>query len=161
MIRTIRTDTGGEGVTRIAWRLRSDQVMSEVLDGEAVIIDMASGRYHAAMGVGSTVWEAILAGFSMEDIVSEVGKRHTDLPAEAADQIHQFIEQLVAAGLIVEDGEVQAKPSDDQKNGPETTTPWATPSLESHDDLADLLLLDPVHEVTEAGWPHAAPPGRD
>jgi hypothetical protein len=26
--------------------------------------------------------------------------------------------------------------------------------LETYDDMADLLLLDPIHEVSEQGWPH-------
>ena len=29
--------------------------------------------------------------------------------------------------------------------------------VDAHPD-ADLLLLDPIHEVDETGWPHAAPP---
>ena len=31
---------------------------------------------------------------------------------------------------------------------------WQEPTLDSFDDLQELLLLDPVHDVTEAGWPH-------
>ena len=140
------------------WRVRSAQVMSEVLDGEAVIIDLMSGRYHGASGVGATVWGAISAGCSMEDILNEVARSHTAVPADDADQIRRFIDQLVAAGLVVEEDEGQASPLIDETPAP-ATTPWSTPVLESHDDLQDLLLLDPVHEVTEAGWPHAAPPG--
>ena len=139
------------------WRVRSGQVMSEVLDGEAVIIDMASGRYHAAPGVGATVWQAVSAGCSMEGVLTEVTRVHTAVPDDAADQIRRFIDQLEAAGLVVEEDGEQASPSIAGTTAP-ATTPWSTPVLESHDDLADLLLLDPVHEVTEDGWPHAAPP---
>lgn len=139
------------------WHVRSAQVMSEVLDGEAVIIDLASGRYHGASGAGATVWQAVSAGCSMEGILAEVARFHTAVPEDAADQIRRFIDQLVAAGLVVEDDGGQAPPSIDGTPAP-ATTPWSTPVLESHDDLEDLLLLDPVHEVTEAGWPHAAPP---
>ena len=139
------------------WHVRSAEVMSEVLDGEAVIIDLASGRYHGAPGVGATVWQAISAGCSMEGILAEVARLHTAVPEDAADQIRRFIDQLVAAGLVVEENGVQASPSIAGTPEP-ATTPWSAPVLESHDDLQDLLLLDPVHEVTEAGWPHAAPP---
>lgn len=133
------------------------QVMSEVLDGEAVIIDMASGRYHAASGVAATVWQAISAGLTFDGILSEVGRRHSGLPVNAADAIDLFIKQLVDANLVtqgVTGGETPVN-SDDPSG---QTTAWAPPVLESHDDLQDLLLLDPVHEVTEAGWPHAAQP---
>ena len=139
------------------WHVRSAEVMSEVLDGEAVIIDLASGRYHGAAGVGGTVWQAISAGCSMEGILAEVARLHTAVPEDAADQVRRFIDQLVAAGLVVEVSGEQASPSIAGTPAP-AATPWSTPVLESHDDLQDLLLLDPVHEVTEEGWPHAAPP---
>jgi hypothetical protein len=32
-------------------------------------------------------------------------------------------------------------------------TPWVRPVLESHTDLADLMLIDPVHDVSTRGWP--------
>jgi hypothetical protein len=131
--------------------------MSEVLDGEAVIIDLASGRYHGTPGVGATVWQAISAGHSLEGIVAEVARRHAGLPDDAVSQIRRFIEQLVAAGLVVEDSGGNTPASISEAPVP-AATPWSAPVLESHDDLADLLLLDPVHEVTEEGWPHAAPP---
>jgi hypothetical protein len=140
------------------WRVRSAQVMSEVLDGEAVIIDLMSGRYHGASGVGATVWQAISAGCSMEDLLADVARLHTAVPEDAADQIRRFIDQLVTAGLVVEENGRQASQSIAGIPTP-ITTPWSMPELESHDDLQDLLLLDPVHEVTEAGWPHAAPSG--
>jgi hypothetical protein len=139
------------------WHVRSAQVMSEVLDGEAVIIDLASGRYHAACGVAATVWQAISVGSSIEGILAEVARLHTAVPDDAADQIRRFIEQLVAAGLVDEEDGGQASPSP-ALTAATAATPWSTPVLESHDDLQDLLLLDPVHEVTEAGWPRAAPP---
>jgi len=141
------------------WHVRSARVMSEVLDGEAVIIDLASGRYHAASGVAATVWQAISAGCPMEGILAEVARLHTAVPGDAADQIRRFIDQLLAAELVAEEDGEQVSPS--IAGTPALAiTPWSTPVLESHDDLQDLLLLDPVHEVTEAGWPHAAPPAQ-
>jgi hypothetical protein len=34
---------------------------------------------------------------------------------------------------------------------------FGQPVLEKFTDMADLLLLDPIHEVGEAGWPQRAP----
>ena len=53
------------------WQIDNDKVMSEILDGEAVIVDLASGRYHAAAGVAATVWEGLLCGHSFERIMDE------------------------------------------------------------------------------------------
>ena len=33
--------------------------------------------------------------------------------------------------------------------------PYTAPAVQKYDDLEDLLLLDPIHEVDEAGWPVA------
>jgi hypothetical protein len=31
------------------------------------------------------------------------------------------------------------------------------PTLESYNDMQDLLLLDPIHDVDDMGWPQKAP----
>lgn len=36
--------------------------------------------------------------------------------------------------------------------------PYQPPQVEAFNDLQDILLLDPIHDVDEAGWPMAAPP---
>lgn len=144
-----------------SWRIRHDSVMSEVLDGEAVIVDLQSGRYHAAVDVAATVWTAVGRGVSFDEIVIEVRRRHLDAPADAADQVRAFLAELVDQGLVAPveagtDGVADALDVTDVE-APVATTPWRPPALESHDDLEDLLLLDPVHDVTAGGWPNAAP----
>lgn len=141
---------------QLVWRVRSEHVMAEVLDGEAVIIDMASGRYHAASGVAGTVWEAVTAGRSLDGIMADVRRSHSGVPEDAAEQVARFLDSLTAAGLA--DGVEADDVPPARDDATPRVTPWRPPALESHDDLQDLLLLDPVHEVTEAGWPHAAPP---
>ena len=34
---------------------------------------------------------------------------------------------------------------------------YGLPALERFTDMEDLLLLDPVHDVEEMGWPHVNP----
>ena len=134
------------------WSVDRQSVLSEILDGEAVIVDLTSGCYHAAAGVGATVWSGVVSGDSLEVIMSDVHRRHTDVPADAADAVDAFINSLVAAGL--------AHPADSSAMSTEQLlpeafepTPWVRPVLESHDDLADLMLIDPVHDVSTRGWP--------
>ena len=38
-------------------------------------------------------------------------------------------------------------------------TPFVDPALEKYTDMQDFLLVDPIHEVSDAGWPHTQPPG--
>ena len=134
------------------WSVDRTSVLSEILDGEAVIVDLSTGCYHAAAGVGATVWAGVVNGDSLEAIVAEVGRCHTDIPDDATAVISAFIETLVVAGLArptvgtaSTDGRLSTCAGEQ--------TPWAAPILETHDDLADLMLIDPVHDVTERGWP--------
>lgn len=139
------------------WLVNADKVLSEILDGEAVIIDLASGRYHAAAGVAATVWGGLICGHALDRIMGDVRRLHTGVPADAETAVQAFIDSVVAAGLAQPAANAGSTSDSRVPAGPEPT-PWSEPVLESHDDLADLLLLDPVHDVTELGWPNAAPP---
>jgi hypothetical protein len=43
---------------------------------------------------------------------------------------------------------------------PKTRLPaeYARPALSKFEDVAEMLLMDPVHDVGPAGWPNPAPP---
>lgn len=140
------------------WTVDTGRVIWEVLDGEAVIVDLASGRYHAASGVTLTVWEALAGGADLTATTTLVAATHPGTPDDAREHIAAFVDDLVTQGLLTP-APAPATPA----VRPEVATAtapasWAPPALESYEDLEDLLLLDPVHEVTPDGWPHAGPP---
>jgi hypothetical protein len=75
-----------------------------------------------------------------------VGARYDEAAGAAAGA---FIDELVGAGVVVEG------PGAD----PAATAAWpaayAAPGLERYDEIADIMAVDPVHEVDESqGWPH-------
>jgi|688.fasta_scaffold397362_2 hypothetical protein len=136
------------------WLIDQRTVQSEVLAGEAVIVDFTTGRYHAAAGVAATVWEAMKQGQEINEIMREVRSSHTDVPEDAESSVLAFIDSIVDAGLAKQaDAEVAPTSSSEQQTSP-VPTPWIVPLLESHNDLADLMLIDPVHDVTARGWPN-------
>jgi hypothetical protein len=128
--------------------------MWEVLDGEGVIVDLSSGHYHAANGVALDIWLALDAGHDQAAIIGSVVTAKSDAPDDAAAQVGAFIDSLAASGLIVPSATGRAAPADPPAPTP---GPWTAPAFESFDDLEDLLLLDPVHDITADGWPNAAP----
>jgi hypothetical protein len=130
--------------------------MSEVLDGEAVIVDLRSGRYHAAQGVAATVWLTLRTSADLATLVGAVTKAHTSVPPDAESRIRAFVDQLLVAELIVEASGSEIAPQIESATTGELL-PWNDPVLESHNDLEDLLLLDPVHDVGADGWPQVAP----
>jgi hypothetical protein len=139
------------------WVVQPEWVMSEILDGEAVIVDLRSGRYHAAQGVAATAWSVLGRGADLGTILREVSAVHAPVPTDVDARIRAFIDQLLLAELIVEVAGSAASPTEDSSRSVSPSS-WNDPVLESHDDLEDLLLLDPVHDVGADGWPQVAPP---
>lgn len=129
------------------------EVVSEIIDGEAVILDLGCGRYYTTDGVGAEVWRIALAGMRRRDIVDSCRAHFADQPAAAGD-VEEFLDRLVTAGLLVS-REESARADGVVPEWPDRYTP---PALEWSDDLADMMALDPVHDVGAAGWPAAPSP---
>jgi hypothetical protein len=81
-------------------RLSPDVVFRE-LEGEAVILDLASGRYFGLNAVGTRIWTLLDAGTPIEEIIQAVAEEY-DADAEQIDRdVKALIEALSSRGLIV------------------------------------------------------------
>lgn len=141
-----------EGAAR--FRLNSPQVIAETIEGEAVMVDLSTGSYYSVRDAGAAVWDAIAAGASVERIVSGLVEAFDVDPAAAAEQITAFVEELEREGLVVPADEAPSEPALDLRARAGAGS-FAGLALEKFTDMQDLVLIDPVHEVDERGWPHA------
>lgn len=136
--------------------INTPNVINEVMDGEAVIIDLASGDYYSLRGSGAFVWTAIEQQASTDEIVAAFVRTGAAPAAEVEAAVARLLEELTAEGLVVPaDGHAEASPAESRRPLP-TPTGFEHPRLEKFTDMQDLILLDPVHEVDERGWPHLA-----
>ncbi len=118
-------------------RVAAPQVVADVVDGEAIIVDLGSGRYHRLAGSGAVVWQALSEGRT----------------PPGSGPVAALVTALVDAGLVVPDGSAAPSP------GFPDIVDDGSLVLESFEDLADMLLLDPIHEADpDAGWPTPATP---
>lgn len=60
-----------------------DNVAASVLDGEAVMIHLESGRYYSADGPAAVVWQLLESGARVSEITTKVAV-HFELPPERA-----------------------------------------------------------------------------
>jgi hypothetical protein len=125
----------------------SRDIVSESFDGDFVVLDLSCGKYFSFSDSGNVLWEAISSGVAPQSLLRAAAgpTSHADLEA--------FVGKLIEYGLIAE-----------RSNGipPEATEELLSrlalssekPDLSVFDDLADLFLADPIHDVEEeAGWP--------
>lgn len=141
-------------------RINRPQVITETIDGEAVIIHQGTGAYYSIAATGAAVWAGLEAEASVGEIVAFLEATYADAPGEeVASSVAGLIGELRQEDLIVEvigDGGGAAMTLD----GAPQQGAFQPPSLRKFTDMQDLILIDPVHEVDERGWPHANPGAR-
>ncbi len=135
------------------FRINAPDVAHELVEGEVVIVNLASGAYYSSEGTGAILWEMVEKGVPRDEMVRQLQARYAG-DEKIEREVDLLLELLLQEKLIV----------------PETRTPgaytmpaldgsgvFASPLFHKYTDMEDLLVLDPIHEVEqEAGWPHTA-----
>lgn len=140
---------------RMRFRINSPQVITETIDGEAIMINLSTGNYYSVAGSGAEVCGFLEQGADVEAVVETLSRSYDASRETITNAVRDLVADLEREGLIVPvDGDsprlVAAAESGVRR-------PFETPHLEKYTDMQDLVLLDPVHEVDERGWPHVQP----
>ena len=128
------------------YAVNGPDVISEDFDGEMVILNLANGRYFGLRGIASQIWSCIGEGHRPNTILASIAAIQPSL----VESSKSFLAQLVELDLIVE------RKEDTGASTASINALWTAeaPKIEVFDDLAELLLADPIHDVDEeAGWP--------
>jgi hypothetical protein len=121
----------------------SFSIIHNIIEGEAVVMNLDTGLYYSLNPAASVIWEKITESKFSDASIREF----------AGPQNQHFIEflidhRLVSLGSATLPGvEAEAQPS--AMSG---IAEW-----QSFSDMKELLLLDPVHDIalSEPGWPEA------
>jgi len=131
------------------YAVASKDIVFESFDGEAVVLDLSTGNYFGFSDSGSRVWQALSSGIAAQSLVGQSAGGATIGLAEIEGFISQLLEFRLLAPLP--DTPARAISGELLAELAQTSEPI---KVEVHDDLADLILVDPIHEVEEPqGWP--------
>jgi len=149
-------------VTMARFRVNSPSVIHQTFVSEVVIVNLEAGTYFSLRGSGAEIWDGILRRLSEDEIVADLLR-----PGEAMggregidEAVRALCVELLREGLIVPAG-----PQGDHALGAESGAqervsarcrPYEPPVFEKFTDMRELLLLDPIHELDEMGWPKPA-----
>jgi hypothetical protein len=123
----------------------------ERLDDQVIMINLETGAYYALEAVAADCWGALVSGAGFGDIVSDV-VRHYDVERDRAEKdVEVFLDSMVSEGLVQWSAEPATPLVEDQPVAQRAA--YRAPEIEKHDDLEELLLLDPIHDVGPEGWP--------
>lgn len=131
------------------YKLASQDIACECFDGEYVVINLHSGQYFSVCESATPFLDGLISGLDPDEMINHMAG---DVEGRAAD-VRTFFEDLVARGLFVKD----------QSALPEAPTPaWIARAanykgpltMEVFNDLTDLLISDPIHDIDPMrGWP--------
>lgn len=139
----------------LRYRINAPHVVHEIFeDREAALINLKNGNYYSLDAVGAYTWSLIDAGATLGEIVEDLMARYDASMVVLIDEVSRFIEALGAEQLIVPAQEGTAvAPRRPRANDGHARVPFSPPVLERYNDMQELLLLDPIHEADETGWP--------
>lgn len=131
----------------------SSQTVSDLIDGEAVIINLETGNYYNLRDVGAAIWPRLVKGAGTEDLVSFVARKYAIDAERVGQEILAFLNDLEQEGLIHPQQEPGQVDDAEMQQPAEQGAVYQTPTLTVFSDMRDFLLVDPIHEVDEKGHP--------
>jgi len=141
---------------RKCFRPNDRDIIYENFGNEVVLINLKTGIYYSLTDTAMMIWEYIEKKNCMDDmILSFVEKDNLDRIG-IEKEIKRFIFELEKEILIV-----PFNKTNDEKNKNAViksrdsleNQPFSPPVLKKYTDQQELLLLDPIHDVSDLGWP--------
>jgi hypothetical protein len=117
-----------------------DIAAAEVIDGEAIIINLATGVYYSMPGVGGDIWSMIASRQSVASMTDHIAAAYEVDAAEARRDLHALLDELLAESLIL------LTPNGNGAHPPAGAAPkkaYTAPVLQIYRDMEELLALDP------------------
>jgi hypothetical protein len=135
------------------YRINRPKVISEAFEDEVVAVNFDTGSYYGMRTTALTIWKLLERGASTQTLTRRMTSLYDGDQQAISEAVSEFLEQLRTHDLIAEaaGADIGPEPTADHR------APWEPPVLSVYEDMKDLLLLDPIHDVDEQGWPARKP----
>jgi hypothetical protein len=133
------------------YEINAPAVISEPMEDEVVVINLDNGCYYNLNKTAAHIWNFLDQGYSMKSIASYAKKFYPGETESIRSDFETFLRRLIDEQLVREiegrnGGEIHADGFDGRA--------YEKPDFEKFSDMQEMLLLDPIHEVSDEGWPH-------
>lgn len=130
-----------------------DRIVHETIDDEVIIIDLQSGSYFSLRESAAELWPAIVEGTSSDQLTAILATVYDAQPSTVEASVSTFLNQLDEEDIIVvQPGGGSAVDRSTMSDGRQKRA-FVPPLLEKYTNMTDMLLLDPIHDVDDQGWP--------
>jgi hypothetical protein len=142
-------------VSETRFRINTENVVHETVDGEVIAIDLGNGSYYSLAGSAPAIWDLLARGATEAEICAALATRFDAEAGTIRGEVSALLGKLGGSGLIVPTEDPAAEPLA-ASDAVGAKTSFEPPRFERYTDMKDYFLLDPIHEVDAAGWPRPA-----
>ena len=131
-----------------SYKTAGPHIVAEDFGSEVVILNLENGKYYSANQNAASLWRDVSSGYVPDDIIDIVND------ASIKTATNEFISKLISEGLIAPNASKASRDESPLEFIAALEKNPVLPKLEVFDDMAELILSDPVHDVSEdIGWP--------
>jgi hypothetical protein len=138
--------------TQTRFRVNDADVAAEVFDGEAIVLNLATGVYYSLDQAAGFIWSLLAGGHSLADTAAALLARYDVSAERARADVERVAEDLVKESLIrIDEGsrETTPLPEPDAR----ARLPYVAPALNIYRDMGAMLALDPpMPRLDEIPW---------
>lgn len=128
--------------------LNENKMYADIADGIVIIINSETGVYYGMNKLGTSVYQNLINGASVEDIISKLKVWNANIE----DSLNAYIKFLLEKEILL--------PALDTTSVKDVVIDESIakedlyiPTVAEYKDAQELLLADPIHEVKEdEGW---------
>jgi hypothetical protein len=133
------------------YTINTPAVISEPMEDELVVINLDNGCYYCLNKTATLLWNQLEQGCSINQAAQQTAQIYGNEEAMVLADYVSFIERLIKEQLIrvAEGGSINGISFNQGQD-----KAYRMPNFVKYSDMQEMLLLDPIHEVSEAGWPH-------
>ncbi len=136
--------------SEVRYGLNRDEIVAKVLDGEAIMINLAKGIYYSLDGAGGRIWELLEDGRSADEIAAVIAFEFDVIAERAQVDVSCILREMQAEGILRAAASSEPPPSEVpscvQLHGKQS---YRKPKLTVYRDMADLLALEPPTPGTD------------
>lgn len=145
-------------MSETGFRINDPNVIYQLFADETVAIHLTTGAYHSLPGIAGEAFQGLVpGGATLQEIATQLASRYDAQVDTILEDLGPFFSQLEQESLVVrvklENGRT-SPPAPEQLS---PRAPYFAPHLGTHNDLQELFLIDPIHDVSAAGWPNVQP----
>ena len=144
------------------YKINAPKVVFEVYDGEIIFMNLENGNYYNVINSAAEICNLIIKGRSCAEIIRDLQLKYVRSGEHIGSAVRHFLANLEKEGIFIPAApEINSNTRDQTETAHVPDVPekplFEIPVLNCYSDMQQLILLDPVHEVGDEGWPNPKP----